>query len=309
MENCFDIISNLPMELSLLIFSFFSIPDICLHISGVCRAWNELSQDPTLWRKLDLPQNANFHPDKLLAISGKLGGIRFLDISPQMAFSSRHFETVFPFLTSLNYLSVGFMDSFTSHCMRVVVKNCPRLEHINLEGCKYVSNACLHLLKELSLKSLNLSHCTQVDEEALVDLIHCQPCLTSLNIDGIPWTSMVTCDALKDHRLLALHLDGAEMEDDCLECVCYSQALTNFSVSFCDEMTDKGLLYLKGLKCLRSLRLKKGFKFTPYGLSSLFESWTGQAGALMVSLNLTECTGVKDDVMTVIADKLLTGVL
>ena len=297
----FDLLSELPVELSLHILDYISVVDLSLRVSFVCRTWNELAQDGWLWRRFVVPENAIFRPRKLLSISHKLQNVRHLDLTSPSKLSAKDLEPIFPFLTSLNRLQAGFVDDLTPRCVQIITKNCPHLEHVNLEGCAHVTNRTLLLLKSLVLKSLNLSHCTEIGEDDLIDLIKNQPKLTYLNVDGIPWTSVQLCSVLKERPLVFLHLDGAEMEDDCLECVSHCRKLENLSISFCEEMSDAGLLSLSSLRCLKSLRLKKGFGFSSYGFTSLFWPWENGPGMQMTCLHLTECTAVDDQVVAIMA--------
>ena len=48
--RCFDILSALPVELSLRILCFIPEPSTFGRLSVVCKAWNILIQDESIWR-------------------------------------------------------------------------------------------------------------------------------------------------------------------------------------------------------------------------------------------------------------------
>ena len=48
--RCFDILSALPVELALHILYFIQEPRTLTRLSFVCRAWNILVQDESIWR-------------------------------------------------------------------------------------------------------------------------------------------------------------------------------------------------------------------------------------------------------------------
>jgi hypothetical protein len=77
--------------------------------------------------------------------------------------------------------------------------------------------------------------------------------------------------------------------------------LQELEVSFCDQMTDKGLLEGIGpLQDLYSLRLKRGHNLTAPGLSTFLHR---PAMACIVCLNLSECSSLDDHGLEGIANR------
>ena len=64
-------------------------------------------------------------------------------------------------------------------------------------------------------------------------------------------------------------------------------------MSFCDEMTDRGLLEgIGSLQELTSLRLRRGYKFTAQALSTFLHR---PSMTSIVLLNLSECSNLDDE--------------
>jgi hypothetical protein len=45
-------INDLPDEVLLKILSHFGLEDLCFKIAEVCKRWNDLSRDVTIWKKI-----------------------------------------------------------------------------------------------------------------------------------------------------------------------------------------------------------------------------------------------------------------
>jgi hypothetical protein len=77
--------------------------------------------------------------------------------------------------------------------------------------------------------------------------------------------------------------------------------LQELEVSFCEEMTDKGLLEGVGsLQELMSLRLRRGRNLTAQALSTFLDR---PAMTSIVHLNLSECSNLDDDGLKGIAKR------
>jgi hypothetical protein len=83
--------------------------------------------------------------------------------------------------------------------------------------------------------------------------------------------------------------------------------LQELGVSFCDEMTDKGLLKgIGSLQELHTLRLKRGHNLTARGLSTFLNR---PAMACVVCLNLSECSNLDDYGLEGIANRYYKFIL
>jgi len=51
-------ISDLPRHVLLKIFSYLSVPELCKYVAPVCKAWNALSKDTSLWTHLEFQESA-----------------------------------------------------------------------------------------------------------------------------------------------------------------------------------------------------------------------------------------------------------
>jgi hypothetical protein len=300
-----DIVSMLPVEISLRILSYLSVFELVKSVSYVCSRWYELSRDLSLWNELDVSENNHSHigHDGLMAIRHQLTRLRKLDVAGRDDLTLVTFVELCPCLLALRTLNLGFCGNIGRPYLRTICRHCQGLEELNLEGCHNIDSRCLIELKDLNLKHINLSHCDRLEEEDVVAFLNSQPGLCFLDIDGIPCISSPVCleIAKLSSTLTVLHIDGASMEDECLKCISKCLHLTEIQISFCELFTDDGLWYLHSLTCLKSVCLKKGFKFSSVGLVQLFEAWKLVESSNMVYLNLTECLDVDDSVVGVIA--------
>lgn len=79
-----------------------------------------------------------------------------------------------------------------------------------------------------------------------------------------------------------------------------------FSLSFCDNLSDVILTWIKQMKKLQTLRLKKGVNFTAKALQELFiglhvnmmENLPG-----ILHLYLPECSNMNDDAIKALAER------
>ena len=300
-----DIVSMLPVELSLRILSYLSIFELSKSVSYVCSKWYELSRDLSLWSELDVSGNNQSHigHDDLIAIKHQLTRLRKLDVAGRDNLTLATFVELCPWLSSLKSLNLGFCVNISRPYLRAISLHCRELEELNLEGCQNVGPRCLIELRDLHLKRLNLSHCDRLEEEDVVAFLDSRLGLCFLDIDGIPCISLPVCLQIAKlaSTLTVLHVDGASMEDECLRCISKCSNLTEIQISFCELLTDAGLWCLRSLSCLSSVCLKKGFKFSSMGVIQLFQAWQFVESSKMVYLNLTECLDVNDCAVSVIA--------
>jgi hypothetical protein len=80
--------------------------------------------------------------------------------------------------------------------------------------------------------------------------------------------------------------------------------LQELEISFCDEMTDRGLLEGVGpLQELISLRLRRGHNLTAKALSTFLHR---PSMTSIVLLNLSECSNLDDEGLFGIAERSVT---
>jgi hypothetical protein len=61
---CIGLVTTLPHELLVGIFSLLSVREVCLQVSLTCRAWHTLAHDQTLWQRLFIAYFAEELEDK-----------------------------------------------------------------------------------------------------------------------------------------------------------------------------------------------------------------------------------------------------
>ncbi|XP_076033813.1 F-box and leucine-rich repeat protein 13-like [Oratosquilla oratoria] len=294
-------IHQLPREILLYIFSFFTVPDLCLSIAPVCRSWHSLAQDAALWTSLVFPYQRRVPSNKVLDLVRKSTFLVSLDIQSRED-GKEVLLQVAESCKRLQYLSIKFCDGLTENVLRELVDNCKDLRFFNVEGTKmYDCVSCRILSGFKQLRHLNLSHCLWLDDIGLVKIA--QECvhLEYLNIDGITDIRDEGVLQLTKHRcqtLTNLILDGENLTDVAYVSLGFCSKLKELGITFCIEMTDNGLKGVASLRNLSSLKLRKGTKLTSAGLASLFR---GNKMKGLTHLNLGECLQIENDTLESIA--------
>jgi hypothetical protein len=62
-------LNDLPEEILLHIFSHFGPEDVCLIIAKVCKKWNVLAKDKTLWKTLSYSCDYSFEFSRIAQVS------------------------------------------------------------------------------------------------------------------------------------------------------------------------------------------------------------------------------------------------
>jgi len=184
-------INDLPVEILLHLFSYFTQRELLLTVAPVCRMWRDLADDPVYWRTLSFDlsnecvtsgtlQNC-FARSRLLQSLEIIGGrySRFLLSAADIVCCASYCEKV-------SDLQLRFISTLDLEFIAAVVHNFPQLEHLNVEGCEQIDHKCILCMCDLShLRRLNIAHCTQLMDKTL-DIISCYlPQLQALNIDGL----------------------------------------------------------------------------------------------------------------------------
>ncbi|XP_071087945.1 F-box/LRR-repeat protein fbxl-1-like [Haliotis cracherodii] len=290
----YSVIQSLPEEILLNIFSYFSPKELCQYVAPVCRRWRVLAYEPTLWVCLKIDPLWEVSIDDLSTLLERVSGVKDLSLHARNGIT--YFE-VFTYLKHCNHLTeldLGLCDSINIHVIECIVKFCPLLRNINLEGCSNIDFECVKQLASLRhLSHLNLSHC-RLENDSILLLAYSIDSIMSFNVDGVAWITddaiMPLCEVHKS-SLKHLELDGEELTDRSISAVAKCQSLVTLNVSFCDLLSDASLEYLKDLKKLRKLRLRKGLEFSEEAVEKFFKH-----GHLhnVTDLDMSECAGMKD---------------
>lgn len=304
---------SLPQELWLNIFSYLPQAEIYFNTCKVCKRWNNLCRDTTLWR------NVNFHKmHKDLQSMTE----RHYDIAPSNV-SNNDFETIlrifhkfinsikmsrFPadcalqdttlqyifMCTNLHELDIGFCDDVD---LITICKHCTNLQSLILEGCSCVadddfSNICV--LTELN--KLCVSYCVLLTNRFLIHLYHL-PKLRQLICDGVMRTTESgLMDFIQHQPLLeVLILDGEEMTDDLiLFATSHLPRLVVFELSFSQCLTSISIFSFQGKYQFESLKFRKASNITGTSICKLFHP---SSIFNIKSFTITECENMDDNAL------------
>ncbi|KAL3880063.1 hypothetical protein ACJMK2_032334 [Sinanodonta woodiana] len=295
--SCDDIINILPQEILLKIFSYLTPIELCLHVAPVSKAWYRCAYDPVLWKHLDFRHNPSISSVDLCWILRRTPHLRSLVI-PGRTSSLGEVCVISECCKELEHLNIGFWTNLSGSFLKCFLQNCSNLQSLNIEGCGNIQESnCVKVLAAFKkLHILNVSHCTLLDEE-LEYLSKKLNCITSLNIDGIPWiTGLGVKKLLQFHKdnLVHLYLDGAEMTDDDMELVLQCPKLQTLTISFCDLLSDLTLMHIQNIQygCLGKFMLRKGLNFSDKALRDMFLT---SSLSKLYHLDLSECSQLRDD--------------
>lgn len=261
---------DLPCELQLQVLSYLSHGELAL-VAQVSKALRRLAYDPCLWRTVEV--RTDMDERWLERVLDRLPLLEDLTLraSPLVPVWAEHASS-FP---RLRVLDLGFSVDVNGAALSRFVEQCPRLSHLNVEGCKSVDDAAVEVLCPLSgLLSLNMSHCCQVTDDGLLKLATNCPSLMLLNADGISRiTDRAVCGLIErlGSQLVSLELDGEQLTDASFRAVGRCSRLETLSISYAENLTDASLTYIKELRTLRRLKLRRGPHLTAKGLGSLFQ--------------------------------------
>ncbi|KDR11567.1 F-box protein SKP2A-like [Zootermopsis nevadensis] len=299
-------LNDFPDEMLLEILSYFGPEDLCLIISKVCERWNALTRDRTLWKSLSLKCNYDSEFMRVVQVLTDVPALHSFNIYGRED-AAQLLEFLFDTCDYLNELILQFcnLGEDSTRLLTDIVAFYPDLEVLVLKGCKPLTDAGYSLIPRLQkLSGLNLSHCKDLTGKTVCDIVESCQNLKKLNLDDVTkiFDDDVICIIRKvGGQLTSLILDGEDLTDVAFSYLNNCARLQQLEVSFCEEMTDKGLLEGIGpLQELRSLRLKKGQNLTASGLSTFLHR---PAMACIVDLNLSECSSLDDHGLEGIANR------
>lgn len=74
-------------------------------------------------------------------------------------------------------------------------------------------------------------------------------------------------------------------------------------LSFCNNLTNESIYSIQKLCNLKTLKLRKGAQIASYSVRRYLEHMNQKQGCNFRSLNIAECTGIKDECLWSISQK------
>ena len=196
----------------------------------------------------------------------------------------------------LRSLSVRNCHLLTDIAVTALVEICPSLTHLDMSGCRHISDASLKALSQggsSTLSVLRLSHCT-VTDNGIIALAHSCPALTLLDLryckqisDASILSVSKTCQAMSDLNLSqCTRITAASVIVLAQKC----PSLTRLDLSGCANVTDVSLTALSQASVpLTDLNLSGCCHISDKGLVAL-----AQGCPALTSLDLSCCVNVTD---------------
>ncbi|XP_071477856.1 uncharacterized protein [Diadema antillarum] len=296
--------SRIPEEIVLHIFKYLSRTELCTSVAPVCKAWHHLALDPLLWQHLDFSSRTSIHPEVMRAVLRRCPLLQSVTFHGRDEVSASEIQALVEYCPGVREIDLGFVSSVHDAMFSTLISGCPMLTSINVEGCDQITDSLISRLILLPrLKTLNLSHCTKLTDEAVFEIAKFFDHLEELDINGIPWITDRAVEMLTQERqatLRCLRLDGAELTDVSVHQAMQCPNLSEFEVFFCEQLTDDTLQSLRDWGNPVHLLFHKGKEFTESALASLFLS-PHLSG--LTFLDLSECSELKDQGLINIAHR------
>ena len=244
-KQCYNI-SDLPDEIILKIFSYFTPTELCRYVAPVCVSWLTFARDGTLWEEITEKEFKDVSSDLLVkVITSWCSLLRSVDFKGRSDLTLNDFEAVFRSCPQIETISFAFCPQVNDNVLKLFSQNCSHLKYINLEGCN-ISDASLMYFFGKPIHGLNLSHCNLISDEGLVFLAKNFRDLSCVNLDGIQWITSASIDVLSslhaDH-LVQIVLDGAELTDDSIRILsrCTMTRFAYYYVYYSFQIYDNSL--------------------------------------------------------------------
>jgi len=274
---------SLSDEIILSIFQFLHKKTV-VKCARVCRHWQRLAYDESLWRHVDMSK-ANLLPGLLGKVLKR--GTRVLRLaqakvaSPICDENALFFSDVVPLSPkspSESMFSLRYLDatscSFQNDTLLCLLLHSKQLTHISLESCN-VSTSVLKAISELrNLEVLNLAMCTGVTITGMSSLVKGgkNHRLKQLNLSWTNLTKATILQIIKNlPKLQQLNLSGCRetLTDDCIKQLVKScPHLTHLDLSDGVLLTARSLDEIIKLKHLVHLGLSRCYNIPPMAFSS-----------------------------------------
>ncbi|XP_067090544.1 F-box and leucine-rich repeat protein 13 [Osmerus mordax] len=248
-----DSLSLLPCKVSLLIFHYLDVGDL-LKCAEVCCTWRTIAQTCSLWSRVCIA-HTNTPTHTYTVYTCTHAQIHEITHTNTACSCSGHVSRC---LWQINF---SVERAWITDCTvgQILHKHRPFVLHLNMRACislQWPSITCISECR--NLQELNLSECSNVNDEMVRMIVDSCPSLLYLNLSA----TLVTNGALR------------ELSRSCVN-------LQYLSLAGCRTFSDKGLQYLstgRGCKNLLHLDLSsctqisvEGFRHIAAGCPSLQE--------------------------------------
>lgn len=279
-------IDSLPLSVMLQIFSSLPPYDLLHRVAPVCKSWNQLAYDPSLWKTLNLRKYSKITDTQLLKVLGWSRRVLFLDISdlrnitrdgiPAALTKCGHLRTlkmhrsmhlhlgVFQSIAkSCQSLQQLFLDGSTSVCdksLLLIASSCHKLELLRINQCSKVSDKGIIAVAKTchKLRQITMDQCTKVTDASLKALVDNCPKLQAISCMSCDLTDVGVGYLSKAPDLQFMEVSNIKgLTNKCIMKVVGScPKLECINVSLCTSINDECVDYIaRHAKSLKSIYL------------------------------------------------------
>jgi F-box/leucine-rich repeat protein 13 len=147
-----DLISLLPRDVIVKIFSLIGIPGLC-RCAQVCRSWKDITEDTKLWNKIDLAPIGHYLSDQsVLQIFNKWRPLLgHLSLQHCVILTSDSFKHIGQ-CQNLQDLNLSECKGITDDAIKCIATGCSGLFYLNMSYC-YVTDSIIRILTRSSTES------------------------------------------------------------------------------------------------------------------------------------------------------------
>ena len=185
-----SLFNNLPDEVILHIFKYFSQTELCQSLVLICKKWHLLALDPILWQQLDLSFKSSFQSELMGPVFQRCSLLQRVSFRGRDEVHLSEIQSMVENCPNIREIDMGFTSGLKNSMFSLIVSSCQMITSLNVEGCEEITDSLISRLILLPrLNTLSLSHCTKLTDSSVIEIARFCDRLEKLDIDGIPWIS------------------------------------------------------------------------------------------------------------------------
>ena len=295
-------LDTLADEVLLNILSYLCQNELHGTAARVCKKWLRLSRDPSLMKKLTFKDDSFGKTEHLVDMLSNASMLEELKIRCRDD-ATILVQTVAQFsCKKLGHLQINYCPALTEECTSILAKNCINLKSVNLDGTGTISDLATSNLMQLKLlRKIDLFNCRYVIPEHITAIANNCDYLEEINLGEVTHLNdecISTLLQMRKSTLRSLVLDGEDLNECAFTNLSHCDNLTEFNLSFAENLGSPVLKEISRLKKLKRLRYSRGTKLTKEDFLTAF---SGANLSGLISVDFSECVGFEDEGLTAVA--------
>ncbi|XP_064645831.1 F-box/LRR-repeat protein 7-like [Lineus longissimus] len=237
--------NELPVPIVLKIFEYLSRFEQLRKVALVCKFWNTLTQDPELWRVIDLRGQFKLTNQILDRLTSYSDHVTSIDLSDSKLISSSGIAALTKRCHSLQVLKLSRCYSLSGPAFRSIGENCLSLRKLYFDICYPLTDADLNCIAQgcSRLTTLSLNHCDSITDEGVKAVARQCPQLEAINLDHLGKLTYRSLEALSCNcpKLSTVSLMSAVMNDEGIIHLTQLPKLSILDVSNITALTKKSV--------------------------------------------------------------------